>query len=126
MPQVSVQLPEGSQQVGRSVLFATSSWRLNEEARHEIDVIAAAVKGKGGLRVTLVAGADPTGTEERNGYLAERRGAVVKAALMARGLVVDLLVVGDALVPAKTPAAQRAEFRAVKVFTVERPATALR
>ena len=78
---------------------------LSEEAWREIDTIAAAVKGKDGPRVTLVAGADPAGTEERNGTLAERRGAVVKAALMARGLVVDLLVLGDALVPAKTPAA---------------------
>ena len=126
VPQITFELPAGSRQVGRSILFATNSWRLTEEGGREIEAIVAAVKNAGGLRVTIVAGADGTGTEERNGHLADRRGAVVKAALMARELVVDLVVVGDALSPANTPVAQRAEFRAVKVFSVQNPSTAQR
>ena len=124
--QVVFQLPEGSQQIGEAILFGSNSARLTEKARKIIEEIANAVKSAGGWRVTLVAGADPVGTEEANLRLASLRGAVVKAALIARGLAVDALIpVGDCLAPSNTPSAQRAEFRAVKVYTTVRVPAAL-
>lgn len=119
-PTIAVHRPEKYQLIGEPILFEHDSSKLTLPAWNVIEAIAAELKRTGRNRVTLEAGADPAGGERVNADLADRRGRAVQAAFLKRGIVVEsLLSIGESHAPDETKEQDRAQFRAVRVYTPE-------
>lgn len=75
--------------VGNEILFGAGSMVLDEGARAILDRQAAWLKLRPVYRVHLLAHADDKGTREYNLAVSDRRGEIVKAYLVGRGIAAD-------------------------------------
>lgn len=101
------------------IAFATGSARLNANDLRAIAEVAAEFRRTpSGSRLRLSAGTDGVGPLDRNRRLAQRRGDVVRAALVRRGIPGDAI---DIELDPRTSGSPYGGLRIVQIDLVEGP-----